>query len=156
MAAETMNYALTKLLSKLVARDVSFTIISSPAPTKARLLYGVYVVLPSERAMVVKAELATLALLGGALVGLPEDTAIERAQATPMDETMRDAIHEVLNVASTALSSEHRVVFRGMFLDPVYCQGEASDLLRSAPLTRSFHATVQGSSPGLFTVLSGL
>jgi hypothetical protein len=154
--AESVHYALARLLTQLVGRDVTLTLVINPPAPKNKLLYGIYTVLPAERALLVKAELPLLARLGGALLGLPEDVAIERATSTPMDESMRDAIHEVLNVASAALSSEHRVLFKNMTDDPLFCEGEASDLLRSAPLTNNFQTSVQGSASGLFTILAGV
>jgi hypothetical protein len=152
--AESVHHALPKLLSQLVARDVTFTLVLHPPPPKTGMMYGVYSVLPAEQPLIVKAELPLLARLGGALLGLPEDTAIERTLATPMDESLRDAIHEVLNVSSACLSTEHRVVFDFMTPDPMYCEGAASDLLQSPGLTNSFQVSVQNSTPGIFTILS--
>jgi hypothetical protein len=154
--AESLHYALARLLTQLVGRDVTLTLVMKPPPPKGRLLYGLYAILPEERALVVKAELALLARLGGALLGLPEEVSIERAQSIPMDESLRDAIHEVLNVASAALSLDHRVLFKTMTDDPLFCEGEASDLLRAAPLTSNFQVAVQGSTTGLLTILTGV
>jgi hypothetical protein len=69
--AESLHYALARLLTQLVGRDVTLTLVMKPPPPKGRLLYGLYAILPEERALVVKAELALLARLGGALLGLP-------------------------------------------------------------------------------------
>lgn len=151
---EPTPYAMSRLFSDLTGREVSFSLQLHPPASKQRPLYGVYTELPSERVVVVKTDLPLLATFAGALLGLPEETAIERAQQSSMDESLRDAIHEVMNIASTALSTEERVKFLKMTLDPVYCDGKAADVLQKPDVKSSFQVSVDGKAKGSFIILS--
>ncbi len=153
---EPTPYALSHLFSDLVGRGVTFTLAPKPPVTKARTIYGVYGMVPSDRAIVVKADLPMLGSLAGALLGLPDDTATERALQTPMDESVRDAMHEILNIASTALSTDGRVVLKHMAADPVYCTGDAADVLNRPDQKSNYQVTIDGGSGGVFTILSRL
>ena len=151
---EPTPYALTQLFSQLAGRDVSFSLVLNPAPSKARPIYGAYSVLPGESTLVVKTDLPMLGCLAGALLGLPDETAVERALATPMNEFVRDAIHEVLNIASTALSTNGRAVFKNMATDPAYCAGEALSVVESPDMKSNYSVSIDGQVSGLFTILS--
>lgn len=116
-------------------------------------MYGLYKVLPEDNPMVMRISLKALALLGGALLGLPEETAIERALSTPIDEPVRDAMHEVLNVASAAIGCESRAVFKTMFRDVATVPPEAAALMRRPSMRSSYRVGlggVQGESVTLF------
>ncbi len=153
---EPTPYAFSQLFSNLTGRDVKFALAPKPPVSKARVIYGVYTTVPSERAVVVKADLPMLGSLAGALLGLPDETAAERALQNPMDESVRDAMHEILNIASTALSTDGRVVFRHMAADPVYCTGEAADVLNKPDQKSNYNVTIESGSGGVLTVLSRL
>src|SRR5271163_2620811 len=99
--AEPTAYALSKHLSELVGRKVAFAVTAAAAETKIKQIYGIYTVLPYETAVLIKTDLPLLGSLGGVLVGLPDSAVKEHLAASPMDELMRDAMHEVLNVTST-------------------------------------------------------
>ena len=72
MTAEPTPLDLSTIFSSLVGRKVTFK-PGAPSPDLgAKLMFGVYNVLPQEVALVVKADLRLLASFAGALVGLPE------------------------------------------------------------------------------------
>jgi len=63
---------------------------------------------------ILQLDLPLLGSLGGALLGLPSDTIKEGLMSPTGDEPLRDAMHEVLNVASTIISIDHRAIFQSM------------------------------------------
>ena len=150
--AEPTAYALSQLFSNLTGRDVTFKLVTQAPTSKARPLFGMYSVLPAKVPLLVATEPAIMGSLAGALLGLPEETAVERALAQPMDEPVRDAIHEILNIASSALSVNGRVLFDAMASDLVYCSSDAIDLMKKPDHKTSFVLST-GSLSGSFTVL---
>src|ERR1700761_8398365 len=121
--AQPTPFALSKLLSELIGRKVTFAQTTVAPETKIKQMYGIYTVLPHETAIVVKADLPLLGSLGGVLVGLPDSTVKEHLAATPVEELLRDAIHEVLNISSTVVTNEGRAVFVKMTADPILIDG---------------------------------
>lgn len=152
--AEPTPYALSQLFSQLIGREVSFSLVLKPPASKSKTIYGGYIILQQNRALVVKADLPLLGCLAGALLGLPNETAVERALETPMNESVRDAIHEILNIASTAVSTEGRVVFKNMATDLVYLEGEAMDVAQAPDLQSNYFVSIGGQAEGLFTILN--
>jgi hypothetical protein len=154
MAADIKPFSVSKLLSELVGRQVSTTLVPKSADTKVKKAYGIYYGEPSKRALVVIADIPLLASFAGALLGLPDATAKERAMETPMNEGVRDAIHEVLNIFSTVLAVEERVIFQKFVLDKVYCDGAAGKVLAEPTFTTPFNLSIAGGSEGRLTVLT--
>ena len=150
---EPKPFDMAKLFTQLVGKDVKFSLFPHPAVTKIRQIYGTYSVVRTGREMVVKADLPMVAALGAALIGLPPELGAERALQTPMDESMRDAIHEVLNIASTVISPDERVTFTSFVLDPIYCKGEASEILKKPDVKINFRVVIDNGTPGTFTIL---
>ena len=152
--AEPTPYAMATLFSQLVGRDVKFTQLTRPTPTKAKQMYGVYAMQPSGGVRVVQADLPLLGSFAGALVGLPSDAIKSRLAEPQLDESLRDAVHEVLNVASTVVSIDARAVFQAMYNDPIYCPEGAGDVLRT-PLYRSyFQVAVDGYDGGAYALFA--
>jgi hypothetical protein len=152
--AEVTAYALSKHLSALTGRKVSFTVTPASAETKIKQIYGIYIVLPYETALLVKADLQLLGSLAGVLVGLPDSAVKEHLAATPMDEVMRDAMHEVLNVTSTVVSPEGRPVFKKMVTDAALVDGAASKVLAKPDHRSYFNVAVDGYQGGKFNIFS--
>ena len=152
--SEPTPYALSKLLTDLIGRKVTFTQTVVAPETKIKQMYGIYTVLPHETAIVVKADLPLLGSLGGVLVGLPDSTVKEHLAATPVEELLRDAIHEVLNISSTVVTNEGRAVFVKMISDPILIDGAAGKLLKKPDRRSYFNVLVDGYQGGKFTILS--
>jgi hypothetical protein len=104
--ADLTPFALAKMFTQLTGRDVKFS-VTSELPSGNQVLYGAYALKPGDGALLLKADIPLIASLGAALLGLPKETALERAKQVPLEESLRDAMHEVLNVASTPFSWEH-------------------------------------------------
>ncbi len=152
--SEPTAYAFTQLFSQLVGRDVKFAQGGSGGATKEKQVYGIYTVLPQETAIVVQADLPLLGSFAGALVGLQDDAVQERLAEASLDELLRDAIHEVLNIASTVVTNEGRAVFKKMVTDSVYCDGTAAQLLQQPDRKTPFDVTMEDYKGGRFTVLA--
>ncbi|RRA48137.1 hypothetical protein [Acidipila sp. EB88] len=151
---EPTAFSLSKLVSSLVGREVAFALVPKLDKPAAKPIYGTYAEVPGNQTLVVRAELAMLGTLAGYLVGLPEDTAIERASSRPMDETLRDAIHELLNIFASGLSTEHRVIFRSMTDDLLLCSGEALDVIRKPERQSNYRISADGKAKGTLSILS--
>jgi len=149
-SAVTISNHLTALIGRAVAVKPS-----APFTTgSAKQLFGVYNLLPSESALVVRTDLALFGSMAGAMVGLPDSEVKSRLSTGSLDELMRDAIHEILNISSTVVTVEGRAVFQAMYTDPGYLNGEARLLLKSAAHSYYYAATVDGYQGGRFTILA--
>ena len=151
--AEATSYVMSQLFSQLVGRPVSVS-LGRDLPTKAKQMYGVYHVLPYKGIVVVKTDLPLLGSFAGSMVGLPWDVVAERLTETPMDETLRDAMHEVLNISSTLVETEQRAVFQAMATDPVYCESEACALIQKPFRKSCFDISVDGYTDGKLHILA--
>jgi hypothetical protein len=107
-----------------------------------------------ETAVVVKADLPLLGALAGVLVGLPDSAVKERLAVSPIEELLRDAIYEVLNIASTVVTTEGRAVFTKMLADPGLIDGNAGKLLKKPDHRSYFNVLVDGYQGGKCTIFS--
>jgi hypothetical protein len=119
-----------------------------------RQIYGIYTLLPYETAIVVKADLPLFGSFAGALVGLPDPAVKDHLRVTPLEELLRDAIYEVFNIASAAIATEDRAVFKKMEVDRAYVDGAAGKVLEKPDHRSYFAVTIDGYQGGRFTVLS--
>jgi hypothetical protein len=152
--AEPTAFALSKLFSDLVGAKVAFSQASAPIDAKIKQIYGVYTVFPNETAIVVKADLPLLGSLAGGLVGVPDNIVKEKLKAIPEDELLRDAIHEVMNIASAVITVEGRAVLKKVVMESVYCDGAAAKLLVKPDRKSYFNVTVAGYQGGRFNILA--
>jgi hypothetical protein len=152
--AEPTPFALSQRFSLLVGRKVTFVQAATALDSKINQIYGVYTVLPHETAVVVKADLRLLGSIAGALVGLPDPVVKEHLAVDPMEELMRDAIYEVLNVASPAVSTEGRAVFTMMATNPTLIDGVAGQTLKNPSHRSYFNVSVDGYQGGRFSIFS--
>jgi hypothetical protein len=152
--AEPTPFLLSRRFSQLIGRKVTFVQTTAVMESKVNQIYGIYTVLPAGTAVVVKADIRLLGSIGGALVGLPDPVVKEHLAITPMDELLRDAIYEVLNVASAAVSTEGRAVFTKMVTNPAYIDGSAGEVLKKPGHRSYFNVLVDGYQGGRFTILA--
>lgn len=152
--SEPTAHALSRHFSNLINRNVSFVPAKSMLENKVRQVFGIYEVFPSNKTLVVKADLSLLGSFAGAMVGLPDDEVKERLMANPIEELLRDAMNEVFNVAAAVVASEGRAVFRTMTTSPLHLGQEAEQAVNS-PLRRSyFEVEIEGYAGGKLFILS--
>lgn len=149
---EPVALELSRFFTELTAKPVSFSFEGNAPVPRDACMYGLYTDPAALEPVVMRISLQALALLGAALLGLPEETALERAAAMPVDEPMRDAMHEVLNIASTAVGGNTRLVFQAMFRDKALLSGKAAALLLSPGPNPSFRISVDGVAGGITTL----
>jgi hypothetical protein len=131
-----------------------FAQVAAASDSKLKQVYGVYTVLPQATPVVVKADMRLLGSVAGALVGWPDPVVNEHLAVTPMDEILRDAIYEVLNVASAAIATEGRAVFTNMQTNPICVDGAAGLVLKNPGHRTYFNVSVDGYVGGKFIILS--
>jgi hypothetical protein len=147
-------FSMSQLFSNLTGRKVTFVQSSAIANTKSNQIYGLYKVLPNNSALVVQADLALLGSFAGLLVGLPDVAIAERLVTKPMDELLRDAIYEVLNIASAVVAEEGRAVLGTMVYNQTYIDGEAGKVLIKPTHRSYFNVTVEGYRGGKFAIFA--
>jgi hypothetical protein len=149
-------FSLSQRFSQLVGRKVTFVQTTLSVDVKIKQIYGIYTVLPQESAIVVKADLPLLGSFAGALVGFPDNVVKEHLKVTPMEELLRDAIYEVLNIASAAISTEGRAVFAKMVADPAYIDGAAGAVFKKPDHRSYFNVSIDGYQGGKFNIFAPL
>ena len=152
--SEPTPFALSKLFTDLIGRKVTFTQTTAAAETKVKQMYGIYRFFPSETAIVVKSDLPLLGSLAGVLVGLPDAAVKDHLAATPVEELLRDAIHEVLNITSAVIAHQGRAVFVKMVTDPIFLDGEAGKVFKKPDHRSYFNVLVDGYQGGKFTIFA--
>ncbi len=150
---ETTPYVLSKMLTQLLARNVTVALQLKPSPSRPKLIYGVYQSVPQGETVVVKSDLALMGSLGGVLVGLPSDAVGDQIKAGQLGEALRDGIHEVFNITSTPLSVNGRIVFQTMHTDNTSLKGAARETIDSPALATRFDISLPGYAGGQFDIL---
>lgn len=152
--AEPSPFLLSQRFTQLTGRKVTFVQTPATLDSKLSQIYGIYTVLPQETAVVVKADLRLLGSIAGALVGLPDPAVKDHIAANPMEELIRDAIYEVLNVAAANITTDGRAVFKQMVTNPTLIDGAAGETLKK-PFRRSyFNVSVEGYQGGRFCIFA--
>jgi hypothetical protein len=152
--AQPVPFNLSQRFSQMIGRKVTFTQATAALDSKVKQAYGIYSVQPLETAIVVQVDLRLLGSFAGCLVGLPDSVVSERLRLSPMEELLRDAINEVLNIASPAISTEGRVVFTKMVTDPIYIEGDAGKVFKKPDHKSYFNVLVDGYQGGRFNIFA--
>jgi hypothetical protein len=152
--SEPTPLSFSHLFTQLIGRKVTFAPTTIAPETKIKQMYGIYNVLPDETAIVVKADLPLLGSLAGIMVGLPDSAIKEHLGKSPIEELLRDAIHEVLNIASTVVTNEGRAVFTRMVADAALIDGTAGKLFKKPDRRTYFNVLVDGYQGGKFTIFA--
>jgi len=149
-------FGLSKLFSQLMGRKVAFSQTTAAPDTKIKQIFAIYKVLPDGIAIIVKADLRLVGSFAGILVGLPDSAVKEHIGVTPVEELLRDAIYEVLNIASAAVATEGRAILIKMVTDPAYIDGNAGKVFKKPDHRSYFNVLIDGYQGGKFTILSQL
>ena len=147
-------FALSKMYTQLLGREIGFALKSASTPSKSKPVFGVYQAQPTDETIVVKGDLPLMGSLAGVMVGLPAASIADRLKEAKLDELLGDAIHELFNITSTPLSTDNRVVFKTMHLEPVFLSSQAEEVLRKPLYTTRFDVSISGYPGGEFQVLS--
>jgi hypothetical protein len=150
--AEPKPLIIAQLFSNLIGRPVNFTQVLKPVLTKAQQAYGTYLIKPADSVRIVQLDLPLLGSFGGSLLGLPTETVKERLASPTSDEPLRDAMHEILNVASTIVSIDNRAVFQTMFLDNP--PDSVLESLKNPAFRSYFTVTIPGYEGGAFSIFA--
>ena len=154
--AESSSSSMAKLFSDLIGRPVNFSEQLHAPPTHAKQLYCVYLIKPMDSYRVIKADLSLLSSFAGALIGLSPEIMKERLEDTALDETLKDALGEVMNIASRIVTIEHRGVFKAMYGDPGQMPPGARNTLRDPCYSSHYKVTIDGYEGGAFSILAPL
>jgi hypothetical protein len=154
--SEPTAFAISKLFTDLIGRKVSVAQASAPLEIKGKQMFGVYKVAQNNAPIVVQSDLVMLASLAGVMVGLPDTTVRERLAAPALDELIRDAMHEVLNIASTVVSVEDRAIFVKMMANAAYIDGPAGALIKKPARRSYFEVDVDGYQGGRLAIFAPL
>jgi hypothetical protein len=87
-------------------------------------------------------------------VGLPDSAVKEHLAVSPVEELLRDAIYEVLNIASAVITTEGRAVFSQMVADPLFIDGAAEKAFKKPDHRSYFNVLVDGYQGGKFTIFA--
>jgi hypothetical protein len=151
---ELTPFAIAKLFTDLIGRNVNFTQVLKAPPASAKQVYGTYLLKPMDSTAVVQVDRTLLGSLAGAMLGFPGGSMQERLSGATLDESLRDAMHEILNITSTVVSLEYRAVFQKMYMEAVVLPSAATDVMHE-PLFRSyFNVSVDSYDGGAFSIFS--
>ncbi|MEZ2346835.1 hypothetical protein [Terriglobus sp. RCC_193] len=139
-------FALSHLLSDLVGRKVQVVEADFEGDTKASSV-GTYAVQPEGSTIVMKIDTLLLGSLGGALAGLPE-ALVKQQVSSGIDEMLRDAMHEILNVTSSALTTEGRAVLKSMMTEKPQVDAASREAFGRSHTRVYYSATISGYPGG--------
>jgi hypothetical protein len=149
-------FLLSQLFTDLTGRRVSVVDAAELMPSTAAKAYGIYEVVPGNAILLLKVDLPLLASLGGVLVGLPESIVKQQISQQPLDETLRDAMHEVLNITSKVLTKHGRAVLREMITDKTSGDAFTTEFIQQPHAQRRFYTTMNGYPAGEITLFTAI
>ena len=152
--AEASSSAMGKLFTDLTGRHVTFSEQLYPITPAAKQIYCIYFIKPMDTTRIIKADLSLLSSFAGALIGLPLESIKERVAESESNEALRDALHEVMNIASRIVSIEHRAVFKGMYPDSNSLPADARKTLRTPWFASYFNVKIDSYEGGAFSLLA--
>jgi hypothetical protein len=152
--AEPSSSAMATLFSDLIGRRVTFSEQLGALSPNGQQIYCVYLIKPMDGYRIIKADLSLLSSFAGALIGLSPDIIKERVEDATMDESLRDALCEVMNIASRIVCIEHRGVFKGLHGDPGQMPPAARSTLRDPYYSGQYKVAIDGYEGGAFSLLA--
>jgi hypothetical protein len=152
--AEPSSNSIARLFTDLIGRNVSFSEQPQRIMANGRQLYCVYLIRPMDSMRVIQADLSLLSSFAGALMGMSSETVKERVAEPKLDEALKDALNEVMNIASRVVSSENRAVFKGMYADSGSMPIDARSTLRDPCYSTHFSVKIDGYEGGSLSLLA--
>ncbi len=152
--AEPSSSVMTRLFTDLIGHNVSFSDQSRPIMAKSEQLFCLYQIKPMDSSRIIQADMSLLSSFAGALIGLSAEAIKERVAEPQLDESLRDALHEVMNIASRIVSLEHRAVFKGIYADPGSLPTDARNTLRDPCYASYFNVKIDGYDGGTLALLA--
>lgn len=152
--AEPSSTSMGTLFSDLIGRRVNFSEQLEAPPANGEQIYCAYLIRPMDSYRVIKADLSLLSSFAGALIGLSPEMVKERVEDPTLDESLRDALCEVMNIASRIVSIEHRGVFKGIYADPGQMPPGARSTLRDPYNSSHYRVAIEGYEGGAFSLLA--
>lgn len=146
--------SLSSMFSEMTGLPVSCIPKPRYKPSSGKRVYGIYRELATEETILLRADLSLVASMAGSRAGLSSSLVTDKVKTTPLDGTLRDAMHEVLNMTSTLLSGSSRVVLRSMCMEPAYLTGPARSVLNFPNTTTSFEVSLPGYTGGELSIFS--
>ncbi len=146
--------AMGKLFTDLVGPRVSFSEQLYATTPIGQQIYCVYLIKPMDGTRVIQADTLLLSSFAGALIGLSPEAIKERVDDPTFDESLNDALHEVMNIASRIVSIDHRAVFKEMHSDPGRLPAAVRGILRDPGLASYFTVKIDGYEGGAFSLLA--
>jgi hypothetical protein len=146
--ADSTPFALSQMFTNLIDRHVAVMDASQRDATKCRKACAVYDVVDLGQQVFLQIDMDLLGSLGGVLAGMPDAVVKQNLKANPIEETLRDAMHELLNITAAVIPCEGRAVLKKMELDEAKGRALAKEFT-SIPLIESrFAATVPNYTGG--------
>ena len=152
--AEPSSSIMTRLFTDLIGHNVSFSDQSQPVTVKSEQLYCLYQIKPMDSSRIIRADISLLSSFAGALIGLAPEAIKQRVAEPQLDESLRDALHEVMNIASRVVSLENRAVFKGIYADPGSLPADARNTLRDPCYASYFNVKIDGYEGGALALLA--
>jgi hypothetical protein len=145
---------LSHLFTKMLGRDVKFNRIETRTESAAKQIYFVYNRFDQEVELVVKGDLPLLASFAGAFLGFQDSDVQSRISSSELDDVLKDAIFEILNMASSAVSHHGPAILSKMATSFDEIGKEAESMVASPHKREVYNVAVEGYKGGRLTVLS--
>lgn len=149
-------FIFSQLFSNLTGRKVNVVEADDMCQMHCPKAYGLFDIVGSDHTILIKMDLVLLGSLGGVLVGIPEALVKQQVANRSIDEALRDAMHEVLNITSSVLLQQKRAVLRRMITDVQIGELLCSDFIDGPHSQRRFYASMPGYPSGELCIFNKL
>ena len=144
--------SLGKHLSELLDRPVQMQAVDLPIFTP-NVLFACYDLEPYGETSIVKIDYGLLAAFAGTLLGFPPNLVLPMVKEQKLNDDMKDASREIMNVLAGVICDDGRPVLQGLF-KRAFDYSRAAELIvqRAALCSLSVKATLAGYAPGCISV----
>lgn len=151
---EASSNVMGKLFTNLIGHQVTFYEQQAPIISAAKQIYCTYLIKPLDSTRVLRADQSLLTSFAGALIGLPLESIKERVADSNPNEALRDALYEVMNIASRIVSIEHRAVFKSIYPDSISLPVAARKTLRTPCYSSYFQVKIDSYEGGVLSLFA--